>query len=245
MQTIRLMKNPAARFHKQRAAISTEYVIILVLIAISGILGLMLFGNQIKEQVLISTQKIGGDTTVGERVRVVDASDYRDLVIDMSQSGESTEIHLVAVAEGNNPGSTGSISDGSGESDESGFWTRLRDWFAPPAYAGELSESELARTEMEYLQREIQVANELLETGISERKRLQEEILIQQSGLPSVGSIANPPSIYDELGDRLDPSRLYRELTEINEAVSRIEGRLNELSTRLENIDHNEGAGSQ
>ncbi len=60
------------RNNARRGAISTEYVIILVLIAVAGILGFMFLGQQLRNQSRNITDKVAGtsQTNVGvERIK--------------------------------------------------------------------------------------------------------------------------------------------------------------------------------
>lgn len=65
-------------------AISTEYVIILVLIAVGGILAFMMLGQQVKEQVATSVDKVGGTVETAEKVGAVDPATLREDLTDMS-----------------------------------------------------------------------------------------------------------------------------------------------------------------
>jgi len=68
-------------------AISTEYVIILVLIAVGGILAFMMLGQQVKEQVATSVDKVGGTVTTDTKVGQVDPTDARTLMTEMGGEG--------------------------------------------------------------------------------------------------------------------------------------------------------------
>lgn len=65
------MKNLITR-NNRKGAISTEYVIILVLIAVAGILAFMLLGGQLRSQVRTSVDKVSGTTTTTEKVKIAD-----------------------------------------------------------------------------------------------------------------------------------------------------------------------------
>lgn len=62
------MKHLSTR-NRRFGAISTEYVIILVLIAVAGILAFMLLGGQLRSQVKASVDKVSGSTTTTEKVK--------------------------------------------------------------------------------------------------------------------------------------------------------------------------------
>lgn len=70
----------------RRGAISTEYVIVLVLIAVGGILAFMLLGQQLKEQTAQSIDKIGGTKETDKKAGVVAPAQLRTDLTDMSQA---------------------------------------------------------------------------------------------------------------------------------------------------------------
>lgn len=74
--------------NNRRGAISTEYIIILVLIAVGGIIAFMLLGTTLRQQAGNSIDKIGGRSdTYDASARVDDASDRMQAdVVDMTQS---------------------------------------------------------------------------------------------------------------------------------------------------------------
>lgn len=88
MFQLRRKKNLYRRPWSRRGAISTEYVIILVLIAIGGILVFMLFGGGIRKQVMIALQKFEGTK---ETPAQVDPSRYDPEDVDMS-GGEGAQV---------------------------------------------------------------------------------------------------------------------------------------------------------
>lgn len=59
-----------ARKNNRTGAISTEYVIILVLIAVAGILAFMLLGGQLRTQVKNSVDKVSGTVTTTTKVKI-------------------------------------------------------------------------------------------------------------------------------------------------------------------------------
>ena len=71
---------------KRRGAISTEYVIVLVLIAVGGILAFMLLGQQLKEQTAQSLDKIGGTKETDKKAGVVAPDQLRTDLTDMGQA---------------------------------------------------------------------------------------------------------------------------------------------------------------
>lgn len=82
------MRNTRTR----RGAISTEYIIILVLIAVAGIIGFMLLGTQLRQQAAHSINKIGGtESTYTESENVQgSAEQMRTDVVDMTQAEGGT-----------------------------------------------------------------------------------------------------------------------------------------------------------
>ena len=60
--------------YPRRAAISTEYVVILVLLAVGVILGFMFLGQNARGQMGNVTEKVGGTTATGEGAPVVTAT---------------------------------------------------------------------------------------------------------------------------------------------------------------------------
>jgi Flp pilus assembly pilin Flp len=62
------MKHLSTR-NRRFGAISTEYVIILVLIAVAGILAFMLLGGQLRSQVQTSVDKVSGSTVTTTKVK--------------------------------------------------------------------------------------------------------------------------------------------------------------------------------
>ena len=90
------MKNLITR-NNRKGAISTEYVIILVLIAVAGILAFMLLGGQLRSQVRTSVDKVSGTTTTTEKVKIADTEKLTSDKPDMtgSESGTAeTEVTL-------------------------------------------------------------------------------------------------------------------------------------------------------
>ncbi len=83
---------------RRRGAISTEYVIILVLIAVGGIIAFMMLGQQAKEQVATSVDKIGGNVVTAEKAGAVDPAMLRDDKTDMSQGGTGEAETEISVA---------------------------------------------------------------------------------------------------------------------------------------------------
>ena len=68
-------------FTSRQGAISTEYVIILVLIAVAGILGFMFLGQQLRNQSRNITDKVAGtsQTNVGvERIGTEELTEDRN-----------------------------------------------------------------------------------------------------------------------------------------------------------------------
>lgn len=80
--------NRYSKTRKSLGAISTEYVIILVLIAVGGILAFMMLGQQVKEQVATSVDKVGGSTETDTAAGHVSDTEeqLRDDVTDMTQA---------------------------------------------------------------------------------------------------------------------------------------------------------------
>lgn len=70
----------------RRGAISTEYVIVLVLIAVGGILAFMLLGQQLKEQTAQSINKVSGEKETDKKTGIVDPTQLRTDKTDMSQA---------------------------------------------------------------------------------------------------------------------------------------------------------------
>lgn len=90
------MKNLITR-NNRKGAISTEYVIILVLIAVAGILAFMLLGGQIRSQVKTSVDKVSGSTTTTEKVKIAETEKLTSDKPDMAQSeggAAETEVNL-------------------------------------------------------------------------------------------------------------------------------------------------------
>jgi len=83
--------NRYAKTRKNLGAISTEYVIILVLIAVGGILAFMMLGQQVKEQVATSVDKVGGKVETATKAGNVDNTQegLRDDKTDMTQSADA------------------------------------------------------------------------------------------------------------------------------------------------------------
>ncbi|MEO8377088.1 MAG: hypothetical protein ABI579_05395 [Candidatus Sumerlaeota bacterium] len=81
------MKNLITR-NNRKGAISTEYVIILVLIAVAGILAFMLLGGQLRSQVRTSVDKVSGTTGTTDIVKMAKTDKLTDDKPDMS-GGES------------------------------------------------------------------------------------------------------------------------------------------------------------
>jgi Flp pilus assembly pilin Flp len=75
---------------RRRGAISTEYIIILVLIAVGGVIAFMLLGTTLRQQAANSIDKVGGkSSTYTESDRVDDSTArMKDDVVDMSQTEE-------------------------------------------------------------------------------------------------------------------------------------------------------------
>lgn len=93
--------NRYAKTRKNLGAISTEYVIILVLIAVGGILAFMMLGQQVKEQVATSVDKVGGKEDTATKVGQVDNTQegLRDDITDMSQqAGNEAQEGEITVA---------------------------------------------------------------------------------------------------------------------------------------------------
>ena len=89
-------------FHprRRRGAISTEYIIILVLIAVGGIIGFMLLGTTLRQQAGNSIDKVGGRTNTYEASDRIDTASDRmqDDVVDMTQSDEADDEAISEVA---------------------------------------------------------------------------------------------------------------------------------------------------
>ena len=93
--------NRYAKTRKNLGAISTEYVIILVLIAVGGILAFMMLGQQVKEQVATSVDKIGGKEATATKAGNVDNTQegLRDDKSDMTQAADGAAETEITVAE--------------------------------------------------------------------------------------------------------------------------------------------------
>jgi Flp pilus assembly pilin Flp len=83
---------------RRRGAISTEYVIILVLIAVGGILAFMMLGQQAKEQLSTSVDKIGGKVVTSEKVGAVNTDVLSTDKTEMSQGEGGGQGEEVTVA---------------------------------------------------------------------------------------------------------------------------------------------------
>ncbi len=68
----------------RQGAISTEYVIILVLIAVAGILGFMFLGQQLRNQSKSITDKVAGTSSTNEGVERLETKELTDDRNDMT-----------------------------------------------------------------------------------------------------------------------------------------------------------------
>ena len=86
---------------RRRGAISTEYIIILVLIAVGGVIAFMLLGTTLRQQAANSIDKIGGKSSTYTQSDRVDDSVTRmkEDVVDMSQAEQGgAEVDIVIEA---------------------------------------------------------------------------------------------------------------------------------------------------